>query len=220
MTFQTPVTMSTPNAGHAIRLKSRAAARGASVENERNPGTNPARVSCPPTHTVAARTWRKRRTVVAVTRNMRFAPYPNRGLPAVATAYSPSSPRHAGLPLDCAAGLGRGFVTCGSARSALPVQLRFRDAVQKWGLLSGTSFIPSSIGRDGRMRIRFRCINRDSNETIDGSPHGGRLLAAIPVAGRRTTEAHGTAAVGAFACVKSRTSGPVRAWSSARTIAT
>ena len=50
-------------AGQAKALKRRAAARGASGESVRSPGTNPASVSCPPTQTVAASTWRNSRIV-------------------------------------------------------------------------------------------------------------------------------------------------------------
>src|SRR5437660_1789453 len=41
-----------------------ATALGASGEIDRRPGTSPASVSCPPTQTVAASTWRNKRTIV------------------------------------------------------------------------------------------------------------------------------------------------------------
>ena len=65
--FHTPVTTRRLKAGQASRLNARAAMRGASVATVRSLGTRPASVSCPPTHTVAPSTWRKRRMVVAVT---------------------------------------------------------------------------------------------------------------------------------------------------------
>src|SRR3954464_8530680 len=61
--FQIPVRISTPKAGHATRLKAFAAARGTSAPARRSAGTRAARVIWPPTHTVAASTCRKSRTV-------------------------------------------------------------------------------------------------------------------------------------------------------------
>src|SRR6516162_8860069 len=56
--FQTPVRSRTANAGQATWLKRLAAVRGTSVPRRRSTGTSAASVSCPPTHTVAARTCR------------------------------------------------------------------------------------------------------------------------------------------------------------------
>jgi hypothetical protein len=62
-TFHTPVMTRTPNAGQATRLNARAATFVGSRPSARNAGTTAASVSCPPTHTVAANTWRNTRTV-------------------------------------------------------------------------------------------------------------------------------------------------------------
>src|SRR5262245_41286091 len=69
--FQMPVATRRVNAAQAITLKRRATARGASGEIRRSPGTRPASVSWPPTHTVAPRTCRKSRSVVQLTGSTR-----------------------------------------------------------------------------------------------------------------------------------------------------
>src|SRR4051794_11476131 len=60
--FQMPVRTRTAKAGHATWLKRRAAAPGASGPTARSVGTSAARVSWPPTHTVAATMCTNRRT--------------------------------------------------------------------------------------------------------------------------------------------------------------
>src|SRR5215469_1735514 len=70
MMFQTPVTISTANATQATWLNRRAAACGTSAPNRRSAGTSAARVSCPPTQTVAARTCRNSLMVSQLTASM------------------------------------------------------------------------------------------------------------------------------------------------------
>jgi hypothetical protein len=67
MTFHTPVTSKIANAGQATRLNARAAAPGSSAPSRRSGGTRNARVSWPPTHTVAASTCRNSRAVSQLT---------------------------------------------------------------------------------------------------------------------------------------------------------
>ena len=55
-------------------MNRRATVRGASAPTARNPGTSPASVSCPPTHTVAATTCRNTRTVAHVTGSTAHTP--------------------------------------------------------------------------------------------------------------------------------------------------
>src|SRR5215472_14345934 len=84
MTFHTPVSSSTANAGHATWLKARAAARGTSAPRLRSTGTSAASVSWPPTQIVAARTCRKSRTVSQLTGSTalpRYRRLPGRRLP-------------------------------------------------------------------------------------------------------------------------------------------